>query len=163
MSILTDKQFVWMGDFILNKKIIMTSGSFDLFHYGHLNILLQAKALGSYLCVGVSTDELIEQYKGIKPIISYKDRVAIIEHIDCVDKAIKQTKVVDINQFKARADLFVLGDDWKNNYDHEGINWLRDNNKVVWVPYTKRLSTSSIKEKIINNAIPILKSKYGRK
>jgi len=148
----------------LDKKIIMTSGSFDLFHYGHLNILLKAKALGDILIVGVSTDKLIESYKGIKPIISYKDRVAIIKELKCVDRVVKQTKVVDIHQFlKLKADIFVLGDDWKNNYTHDGINQLRACKSVVWVPYTKRLSTSSIKEKIIRNAIPNLQSQYGRK
>lgn len=145
-------------------KIIMTSGSFDLFHYGHLNILLKAKALGDTLIVAVSTDKLIKSYKGIKPIISYKDRVAIIQELKCVDKVVRQIKVVDIHQFlKLKANIFVLGDDWKNNYDHKGINWLRVYKKVVWVPYTERLSTSNIKEKIINNAVSILKSQYKRK
>ena len=66
---------------MINKKIIYTSGTYDLFHFGHLNILLKAKALGDYLIVGVSTDSLITKYKGIKPIISYKDRVTIIEQL----------------------------------------------------------------------------------
>lgn len=148
----------------LKNKIIMTSGSFDLFHYGHLNILYKAKELGDELIVAVSTDKLIESYKKIKPIIKYSDRVAIIQELHCVDKVVKQTKVVNIKQFiKLKADLFVLGDDWKNNYNHKGINWLRDNNKIIWVPYTKRLSTSSIKEKIIRNAYDIIKVQVKRK
>ena len=56
----------------------------------------------------------------------------------------------------------MLGDDWKNNYTNTGINWLRDNNKIIWIPYTKGLSTSKIKEKIITNAVSILKSQFKR-
>lgn len=148
----------------LKKKIVFTAGSFDLFHYGHLNILKQAKALGTYLIVGVSTDSLILQHKGMRPIICYKDRTAIIKELKMVDKVVKQEKLVDIEQFiRLKADLFVVGDDWKNRKDNPGINWLRDNNKIAFIPYTKRLSSSKIKEKIIRNAVEIIKSQTKRK
>ena len=148
----------------LKKKIIFTAGSFDLFHYGHLNILKQAKALGTYLIVGVSTDSLILQHKGMRPIICYKDRTSIIKELKMVDKVVKQEKLVDIEQFiRLKADLFVVGDDWRNRKDNPGINWLRDNNKIAFIPYTKRLSSSKIKEKIINNAVKIIKSQSKRK
>ena len=148
----------------LKKKIIFTCGSFDLFHYGHLNILKQAKSLGSYLIVGVSTDALIAKHKGLKPIICYQDRIAIIKELKCVNKVVKQNKLVDIKQFKSlKADLFVVGDDWKYRKDNSGINWLRDNNKIAFIPYTRRLSTSKIKECIINNAVEIIKSQSKRK
>lgn len=162
----------WINLFISknykNRKtplIIMTAGSFDLAHYGHINVLKQAKALGDYLIVGVSTDSLISKHKGIKPIICYKDRISIIKELKCVDKVVKQEKLVDIKQFKSlKADLFVVGDDWKNRKDNPGINWLRDNNKIAFIPYTKRLSSSKIKEKIIRNAVEIIKSQSkGRK
>ncbi len=134
----------------MNNKVIFTSGSYDLFHFGHLNILLEAKKLGLNLFVGVSTDELIELYKGIKPVISYQDRAAIIKELKCVSGVYQQTSLVDLTLFKnMNADLFVLGSDWENNFENEDINWLRDNNKIVWVPYTKRLSTSKIKKDII--------------
>jgi glycerol-3-phosphate cytidylyltransferase len=148
----------------LKKKIIFTAGSFDLFHYGHLNILKQAKALGTYLIVGVSTDSLILQHKGMRPIICYKDRTSIIKELKMVDKVVKQEKLVDIEQFiRLKADLFVVGDDWRNRKDNPGINWLRDNDKIAFIPYTKRLSSSKIKEKIINNAVKIIKSQSKRK
>lgn len=132
-----------------NKKIIFTSGSFDLFHYGHLNILKKAKSLGDKLIVGVSTDALIKSYKKAYPIIPYKERVAIIKELKCVDSVVKQTKLVDIAQFKKlKADLFVLGDDWKDRYDNLGINWLREHKKIRFIPYTKHLSSSKIKTKI---------------
>ena len=143
---------------------LMTSGVFDLLHIGHINIFLKAKEYGDYLIVGVSTDKLVQSYKQVKPAISFKDRVNIIKQLKCVDKVVAQTKLVDINQFKKlKADYFVLGDDWKNNYSNVGINWLRENNKIIWIPYTKRLSTSKIKEQIIKNGYDILKAHFQRK
>jgi len=129
--------------------VIYTAGSFDLFHYGHLNILRKAKVLGDILIVAVSSDELIEKYKGLKPIIPYKERAAIIKELKCVDKVVKQTTLVDIKQFKKlKADLYVLGDDWKDRTDNEGINWLRAHKKIIFLPYTKHLSSTKIKQKI---------------
>jgi glycerol-3-phosphate cytidylyltransferase len=145
-------------------KVIFTCGSWDMLHIGHVNIFLKAKALGDYLIVGVSTDALIKSYKKMSPIISYNDRVAVIKALKCVDKVVKQTKLVDIEQFKnLNADLFVLGSDWENRYDNEGINWLRKHNKIVFLPYTNRLSTSKIKEKIIRNAVQIIQAQNKRK
>jgi glycerol-3-phosphate cytidylyltransferase len=145
-------------------KIVMTAGSFDLAHYGHLKLLQKAKQLGDFLIVAVSTDKLIKQHKEMSPIISYRDRVAMIKALKCVDKVVKQTKLIDIEQFKAlKADVYVIGSDWKDRTDNEGLNWLRDNDKVVFVPYTSRLSSSAIKEKIIANAIPIIRAQSRRK
>jgi glycerol-3-phosphate cytidylyltransferase len=81
-------------------KTIYTAGTFDLMHFGHLNILIQAKKLGSKLVVGVSSDKLIKSYKGLKPIISYRDRVSIIKELKCVSKVIKQDKFFDIEQLR---------------------------------------------------------------
>lgn len=146
-----------------NMKRIMTAGSFDLLHYGHLNILKEAKKLGDYLIVAVSTDALIKAHKGMRPIICYRDRVALIKELRCVDKVAKQEKLVDIEQIKRlKVDLYVLGDDWKNRTDNEGINWLREQNKIIFIPYTQRLSSSKIKEKIIRNAYKIIKSQTKR-
>ena len=77
-------------------KRVFTSGSFDLFHIGHLNILEKSAALGDELIVGVSTDELIEEYKGMKPIIPYEQRARIVASIKCVTKVVKQTKLTEI-------------------------------------------------------------------
>ena len=148
----------------MKNKIILTAGSFDLMHCGHLNILKKAKAFGDILIVSVSTDALILKYKGIKPIVGFRDRVALIKELKCVNKVVKQEIVFDIKQFiSLKADLFVVGDDWKNRTDNPGLNWLRDNNKVVFIPYTQRLSSSRIKERIINNAVKIIKSQSKRK
>jgi glycerol-3-phosphate cytidylyltransferase len=154
------------GNYKIRKqpKVIFTCGSWDMLHIGHVNIFLKAKALGDYLIVGVSTDALIKSYKKMSPIISYNDRIAVIKALKCVDKVVKQTKLVDVKQFKKlKADIFVLGDDWKNNYTNEGINWLRKHNKIIFLPYTKHLSTSKIKETIIRNAVEIIQSQSKRR
>jgi len=150
-----------------NKKklTIYTSGSFDLMHFGHLNILQKAKKLGDYLIVGVSTDELIKDYKQLNPIISYRDRVAIINELKCVDEVIPQIRFFDITQLQQyHIDIIVLGDDWKNKSFPELDRCLEALHiKMVYVPYTKRLSTSSIKRKIIKNAVQIIEAQTKRK
>jgi len=147
------------------KKVIYTAGSYDLFHYGHLNILLKAKTLGNYLIVGVSSDKLIKEYKGIKPIVCYKDRIAIVKELKCVDRVIKQNSFFNVNQLrKYNIDIIVLGDDWKGKSFPELDKCLKELKiKMVYVPYTKRLSTSKIKETIIRNAVEIIKSQSRRK
>ena len=146
------------------EKIVYTSGSFDLCHFGHLNILLKAKKLGTYLIVGVSTNALIKKYKKAAPIVSYRDRAAIIKQLKCVDKVIKQSKFFDVEQLKKyNIDIIVLGSDWKGKKFEELDNCLKQLKiKMVYVPYTKRLSTSKIKEKIINNAVKIIKAQSTR-
>jgi glycerol-3-phosphate cytidylyltransferase len=146
------------------KKIIYTSGCYDLFHFGHLNILLKAKSLGDILIVGVSSDSLIKKYKHLKPIIPYKDRVRIIKELKCVNLVIKQTKFFDIKQLKKyNINTIVLGNDWENKDFPELNHCLKELNiKMKYISYTKRLSTSKIKEKIINNAVKIIKSQSQR-
>ena len=148
----------------LIKKVVYTAGTYDLFHFGHLNILLKAKALGDYLIVGVSTDSLISKYKGLKPIICYGDRVSIIKELKCVDKVIKQSRFFDIKQLKKyNISTIVLGSDWCDKDFPELDKCLKDLKiKIIYVPYTKRLSTSKIKEKIIRNAVEIIKSQTKR-
>ena len=147
------------------KKIIFTGGTFDLFHTGHLNLLKKSKKLGDYLIVAVSTNKLIKMYKGTNPILNYNQRVAIIKELKCVDKVVKQTNIFDVEQFKAlKADVFVIGDDWKGKEDSvPGLKWLKDNNYLAYIPYTKGLSSSLIKEKIIKHAFEIMQAKNKRK
>ncbi len=144
---------------------IYTSGAYDLFHAGHLNILKEAKKMGDKLIVGVSTNSLILSYKKIKPIVSYKDRVNIIKELKCVDKVIKQNSFFNVNQLKKyKINTIVLGDDWKNKPFPELEKCLKELKiSIVYIPYTTRLSTSLIKEKIINNAVKIIKSQSQRK
>jgi len=118
-------------------RIIYTTGVFDLLHPGHINILKQAKKLGDYLIVGLVTDELAKKYKGTYPILSYKQRLAVLKAIKYVDKVIKQSKLVTETQLAAlKVDLYVKGTDWKNRTDIIKLNWLKKNKKVKFIPYT---------------------------
>lgn len=136
------------------KKIIgYTTGVFDMFHIGHLNILKRAKEQCDYLIVGVSTDELCMNYKKKKPIIPCSERKAIIEAIKYVDEVVLQT---DRDKFSAwkklKFDVMFVGDDWKNSplfteleekFNQVGV-------KIVFFPYTKITSSSIIREKLYN-------------
>jgi len=137
---------------------VFTSGTFDLFHIGHLNILQKSAALGDELIVGVSTDELIERYKGMKPIIPFEQRFRIVQAIGCVTKAVKQVKLTEIAQLKREdIDIVTIGDDWKDKY-LEGLEWMKSQpgKKVVYFPYTPGISTTGIKKTIIQGANAII-------
>lgn len=147
------------------KKVrVFTSGSFDLFHVGHLNILQKSAALGDELIVGVSTDELIEEYKGMKPIIPFEQRIRIVESIGCVTKVVKQVKLTEIAQLKREdIDIVTIGDDWEHKY-LEGLEWMKSQpgKKVVYFPYTPGISTTTIKRTIIQSAGDIIKAAMKR-
>lgn len=146
------------------KITVYTSGSFDLFHLGHLNILEKSAALGDELIVGVSTDELIKSYKGVNPTIPYEQRARTIAALKCVTKVVKQTKLTDIKQLKEeQIDIVTIGDDWKGKY-LEGLEWMKaqPNKKVVYFPYTPGVSTTSIKKRIIEDSFDIIDASMKR-
>lgn len=145
-------------------KRVFTSGTFDLFHIGHLNILERSAELGDELIVGVSTDELIEEYKGVRPIIPYEQRVRIVESIRCVTKVVKQTRLTDIAQLQQeQIDIVTIGDDWKDRY-LEGLEWMKNQpgKQVIYFPYTEGISTTQIKRRIINDAGQIISAALHR-
>ena len=145
-------------------KRVFTSGSFDLFHIGHLNILEKSAALGDELIVGVSTDELIEENKGMKPIIPFEQRARIVASIKCVTKVVKQTKLTEIAQLqRENIDIVTIGDDWKGKY-LEGLEWMKSQpgKEVVYFPYTPGVSTTQIKSKIIKSANDIIAAALSR-
>jgi len=144
--------------------ILYTGGSWDMLHVGHLNILKRAKEMGTHLVVAVSTDELIEKYKGVKPIVPYEERVALVEAIRYVDEIVKQVVLFDIEQFKeVKADIFVVGDDWENKTTEiEGLKWLRKHDKIRYLAYTEGVSTTDLKRKIIENAYTIIEAGLKR-
>lgn len=119
-----------------------TSGSFDIFHYGHLNILKRTKALCDHLVVGVSTDELITEAKGRPPIIPFHERIAVIEALDCVDEVIPQ---LDKNKQKIVDEYFIdaisVGDDWKGTYPKVSC-------EMEYFRYTPNVSSTLLKEKL---------------
>lgn len=150
----------------MEKKIkkVFTSGSFDLFHIGHLNILEKSAVLGDELIVGVSTDELIEKYKGMKPIIPFEQRFRIVASMKCVTKVVKQVKLTEIAQLQEEEiDIVTIGDDWENKY-LEGLEWMKQQpgKEVVYFPYTPGVSTTTIKQKIIESTHKIIEAAMQR-
>jgi len=141
-NLIRDKLRVELGERISQKKYkrIYTSGCFDLFHYGHLNILEKSKELCDQLIVGVSTDELIFNSKGKKPVIPYSERAKIVSSIKYVDEVIPQVdknkqKVVDEYQI----DAISVGDDWKGKYPPVTCD-------MVYFPYTASVSSTILKD-----------------
>lgn len=136
------------------KQIIgYTTGVFDMFHVGHLNILRRAKELCDYLIVGVSTDELCLSYKKKKPIVSYEERKAIIEAIKYVDKVVPQ-----VNRDKFHAweeigfDVMFVGDDWKGSplFSELEKRFAEVGVKIEYFPYTNGTSSTILRERLLN-------------
>lgn len=125
-------------------KKVITYGTYDLLHVGHINLLRRAKELGDYLIVVVSSDEF-NAIKGKKAYYSFEDRKKILEAVKYVDEVLpeytweqKIKDVVDNN-----VDIFVMGDDWAGKFD-----FLKDYCEVVYLPRTEGISTTKIKEEL---------------
>lgn len=121
---------------------VITYGTFDLFHVGHLNILKRAKAQGDYLVVAVSSDAF-NAGKGKKAYYSQEDRMEILKAIKYVDEVILEEswnqKIRDVKEHDI--DVFVMGDDWKGKFD-----FLKDYCEVVYLPRTEGISSTKIKQ-----------------
>ncbi len=124
------------------KNVVLTYGTFDLFHVGHLNLLQRLKALGDYLVVGVSTDEF-NATKGKQTIVPFEDRQRIVQNIKCVDLAIPEShweqKVGDIAKYGVST--FGMGADWTGRFDE-----LKAHCNVVYLPRTEGISSTSMKK-----------------
>lgn len=134
-------------------KIGYTTGVFDMFHIGHLNILRQAKEQCEHLIVGVSTDELVASYKHKTPIIPFSERKAIVEAIKYVDEVVPQENRDKITAHqKHRFDVMFVGDDWKHSPLFSEVEvYLKEHGAcVVYFPYTSHISSTILREKIIN-------------
>lgn len=130
-------------------KRVITYGTFDLLHYGHIELLRRAKELGDYLIVAVSTDEFNWNEKGKKCYFSYEKRKKMLEAVRYVDLVIPETcwdqKRTDVKKYFV--DTFVMGDDWAGKFDflkEEGC-------KVVYLPRTPEISTTQIKHELAEN------------
>lgn len=124
-----------------------TSGVFDLFHIGHINILRNSKALCDKLVVGVTPDDLVEKNKNKKAVIPFNERLEIIRSIKYVDLAIQQPSYdKKITWEKLKFDILFVGDDWFNNsnWKEYEIFFSSVNVKVVYFPYTKNTSSTLI-------------------
>jgi len=133
-------------------KIGYTTGVFDMFHIGHLNILKKSRSVCDFLIVGVTTDEFVEKYKNQKTVIPFKERIEIISSIRFVDKAVAQ---FDHDKFIAwelyKFDIMTVGDDWKgtekwNKYEKQfndvGV-------KIIYFPRTPGTSSTILTETIL--------------
>lgn len=131
-----------------NIRIGYTTGVYDLFHIGHVNLLKRAKDLCDKLIVGVTIDELVK-YKHKKSVIPFNERFEIVASCKYVDLAIPQDSIDKINAVKKlKAELLFVGDDW-----FENSNWVHMENqlkeldcKVIYLPYTKTTSSTLINE-----------------
>jgi len=132
-------------------KRVITYGTFDLLHYGHINLFKRAKSLGDYLIVAVSTDEFNLNEKHKKAYFTYEQRKALVESIRYVDLVIPETcwdqKLIDIHRYDV--DIFVMGDDWTGKFD-----FLKDEGvEVIYLPRTPEISTTQIKNDLNNKKI----------
>lgn len=124
---------------------VLTFGTFDLLHIGHINIINRAKEMGNYLIVGVSSDNLNFKKKNLYPIYTETDRLKIVKSLKNVDEVFIEESL-DLKRhyiMHHNADILVMGNDWKGKFDEYS-----DICKVVYLPRTKHISTSEIKAKI---------------
>jgi glycerol-3-phosphate cytidylyltransferase len=129
-----------------------TTGVFDLFHIGHLNLLKNAKGLCDKLIVGVTTDELVS-YKGKKAVIPFEERLEIVRNIQFVDAVIPQDSMDKMENWKKlKYDVMFVGDDWHNTPKWEEFEnqFNKVGVKIVFFPYTKGVSSTLINE-ILND------------
>lgn len=124
-----------------------TAGVFDLFHIGHLNVLRNAKSMCDHLVVGVSTDELVYEYKAKRPIIPFLERVEILQHISYVDTVVAQEDMDKLKMLRRlKFDVMFVGDDWldsdkwnkiESEFNEHGV-------KIIYFPYYKGTSSTKI-------------------
>jgi len=124
-------------------KRVITYGTFDLLHYGHINLLRRAKQLGDYLIVCLSTDEFNSKEKNKETYFGYNERKQLLEAIRYVDLVIPEKsweqKENDIEKYEI--DVFVMGDDWEGKFD-----FLKQKCEVVYLPRTEEISTTKIRK-----------------
>ena len=133
-----------------------TTGVYDMFHIGHLNILKNAKRQCEYLVVGVSTDELVIEYKNKKPVIPYEDRAEIVSSVKYVDEVIPQINMDKLAAMReVNAEVLFVGDDWKGTKKWNKIEAILQENGITveYLPHTDGVSSTILtefKEKQVN-------------
>ncbi len=127
-------------------KRVITYGTFDLLHYGHIELLKRAKQLGDYLIVALSTDEFNTNEKNKKTYFAYEVRKEMLEAIRYVDLVIPEKnwdqKSTDVEKYNC--DVFVMGNDWEGKFD-----FLKEQCEVVYLPRTPEISTTKIKQDLL--------------
>ena len=131
-------------------KVGYTTGVFDMFHIGHLNILKRAKEQCEYLIVGVSTDEVVNEYKHKPPVSPFEERCEIVKAIRYVDEVVPQTSMDKMEAYrKLQFDALFHGSDWKGSdmYNNIVSEFSKIGVDVVFLPHTEGISSTSIREK----------------
>ena len=138
-------------------KVLYTGGTFDIFHFGHANFLRQCKLLADEVVVGLNTDEFIAKFKGSTPIMTYEEREKGLLNCPYVDKVIPNISGEDSKPtiLQAKPNIIAIGDDWAHKDYYKQMQftqaWLEEKNIVlVYIPYTRGISTSEIKTRIKN-------------
>ena len=129
----------------MKKPVVYTCGTFDLFHIGHLKMIEGARAFGDTLVVAVSTDELVESYKGIRPTVPFEERLAIVSAIRGVDLAIPQRSQDKVEAWERLGfDTWVVGDDWfdSDKYQDYRARLTERGVNCVFLPYTAGVSST---------------------
>lgn len=132
-------------------RIGYTTGVYDMFHIGHLNLLKRAKEKCDYLIVGVSTDEFVREYKYKTPVIPFEERIAIVEAIRYVDKVVPQESMDKFAAWeKLHFNVIFHGDDWQgtDTWNEIEAKFVSVDVEVVYLPYTKHISSTKLREKI---------------
>ena len=132
-------------------KVGYTTGVFDLFHIGHLNILKKAKEQCDYLIVGVSTDELVQSYKNKLPVIPFEERMEIVKSIRYVDEVVAQENRDKYSAWEnLQFDVMFVGDDWKGNKLFEEVEqkFKSVGVDIVYFPYTQGTSSTILRKKM---------------
>lgn len=130
-------------------KIGYTTGVFDMFHIGHLNILKRAKAQCDYLIVGVSTDEVVRSYKNKTPIIPFEERIAIVSELKCVDKVVPQTTMDKMVAWREhKFEVIFHGSDQKNTDMYNALTeeFSKIGVDIVFFPHTDGVSSTMLAE-----------------
>ncbi|MBS6563330.1 MULTISPECIES: adenylyltransferase/cytidyltransferase family protein [Bacteroides] len=132
-------------------KIGYTTGTFDLFHIGHLNILKKSKEMCDFLIVGVSTDEVVQNYKHKVPVIPFRERMEIVKSIRYVDQVVPQLSMDKYQAWsKLHFDVMFHGDDWKGSdlYNDYEVKFKEIGVDIVYISHTKGISSSKIADEI---------------
>ena len=134
-----------------NYKIGYTTGVFDLFHIGHLNLLKRAREQCDYLIVGVSSDDLVA-YKNKRAVIPFEERIQIVEAIRYVDKAVPQTNMNKMEAWRTyQFGVIFVGDDWKNTekWNRFEEEFQKVGVDIVYFPYTRNTSSTLLNETLL--------------
>lgn len=141
----------------MNLNILYTGGTFDLFHYGHVNFLRQCSKLAKKVIVSLNTDQFIQEYKGMPPIMTYEEREQSLRECKYVSDVVMNSGGADSKPsiLSVNPDIIAIGSDWakKDYYAQMQFDqqWLDNNNIIlIYLAYTEGISTTNLKKRIKN-------------